>query len=52
MVEYRLQAEYNVECRMEPLGYSIARWVNGGWDAIEKAEADGKNFLHFFIITD
>ena len=30
--------EYGVECRMEPLGYSLARWVGGGWDAIERAD--------------
>ena len=23
---------------MEPLGYSLARWVGGGWDAIERAD--------------
>lgn len=23
---------------MEPLGYSLARWVGGGWEAIEKAD--------------
>lgn len=44
MVEYRLKAEYGVESSMEALGYSIARWVGGGWPAIEKAEADGKLF--------
>ena len=42
VVSYRLQAEYNVESRMEALDYTIARWVGGGWSAIEKAEADGK----------
>ena len=33
-----LLGEYGVECRMEPLGYSLARWVGGGWDAIERAD--------------
>ena len=33
-----MTGEYGVECRMEPLGYSLARWVGGGWDAIEKAD--------------
>ena len=27
VVLYRLQAEYGVEARLEPLDYSIARWV-------------------------
>eukprot|EP01038_Epipyxis_sp_PR26KG_P006879 gene6879-9425_t len=51
VVEYRLQSEYNVESRMEALGYSIARWVDGGWSAIEKAEADGKLF-GVYIVKD
>ncbi len=29
----------------------MARWVNGGWDAIEKAEADGKLF-NVYICKD
>jgi hypothetical protein len=33
-----IPGEYGVECRMEPLGYSLARWVGGGWDAIERAD--------------
>lgn len=44
VVEHRLQGEYGVECRMESIGYTMARWVNGGWDAIDKADADGKLF--------
>ncbi|MEL6496611.1 MAG: peptide chain release factor 3 [Cyanobacteria bacterium J06623_7] len=37
VVQFRLQNEYNVETRTEPLPYSVARWVHGGWDALEKA---------------
>lgn len=29
VVRFRLEAEYNVETIMEPLGYSAARWVSG-----------------------
>ncbi len=29
VVRYRLEAEYNVETVMEPLTYSLARWVDG-----------------------
>lgn len=32
-----MMSEYGVEVQLEPLGYSIARWVSGGWPAIEKA---------------
>jgi peptide chain release factor 3 len=37
VVQFRLTNEYNVETRLEPLGYSVARWVTGGWEALEKA---------------
>ena len=37
VVQFRLQNEYGVETRLEPLGFSVARWVVGGWDALEKA---------------
>ena len=37
VVQFRLQNEYNVETALEPLPYSIARWVGGGWEALEKA---------------
>lgn len=44
VVEYRLKSEYNVECRMEALGFTMARWVDGGWKEVEAAEKDGKLF--------
>lgn len=44
VVQARLKNEYNVESIMEPLNYSLARWVDGGWEAVEKADADGKLF--------
>lgn len=44
VVEYRLRDEYGCDCRMEPLTFTMARWVVGGWPAVEKAEADGKLF--------
>jgi peptide chain release factor 3 len=37
VVQFRLQNEYNVETTLEPLSYSVARWVAGGWSALEKA---------------
>ncbi|MGK7891741.1 MAG: peptide chain release factor 3 [Leptolyngbyaceae cyanobacterium] len=37
VVQFRLQNEYGVETRLDPLGFSVARWVVGGWDALEKA---------------
>jgi peptide chain release factor 3 len=36
VVQYRLQNEYNVDTRLEPLPFSVARWVDGGWEALEK----------------
>jgi peptide chain release factor 3 len=35
VVQFRLQNEYNVETILEPLPYSVARWVAGGWPALE-----------------
>ncbi|MGD1941566.1 MAG: peptide chain release factor 3 [Leptolyngbyaceae cyanobacterium] len=37
VVQFRLKNEYNVDTRLEPLPYSVARWVEGGWEALEKA---------------
>ncbi|PPT10704.1 Peptide chain release factor 3 [Geitlerinema sp. FC II] len=37
VVQFRLETEYGVETRLEPLPFSVARWVTGGWDALEKA---------------
>ena len=36
VVQYRLENEYGVETRLEYLPYSVARWVEGGWEALEK----------------
>lgn len=36
VVQFRMQSEYNVETQLELLPYSVARWVNGGWEALEK----------------
>jgi peptide chain release factor 3 len=37
VVQFRLLNEYGVETTLEPLGYNLARWVTGGWEALEKA---------------
>lgn len=36
VVQFRLKNEYGVETLLEPLGFSVARWVGGGWEAIDK----------------
>lgn len=36
VILFRLLSEYGVETRTEPLAYSVARWVTGGWQALEK----------------
>ena len=41
VVRYRLEAEYNVQTEMEPLGYSAARWVRGEPAAVN-AVGDGR----------
>lgn len=32
-----MQDEYGVDTTLEPLGFSLARWVIGGWPAVERA---------------
>jgi peptide chain release factor 3 len=44
VVQARLKQEYNVESIMEPIGYTIARWADAGWEAVDKADKDGKLF--------
>ena len=44
VVQARLENEYKVESILEPVSYSLARWADGGWDAVDKADADGKLF--------
>ncbi|MEL7034843.1 MAG: peptide chain release factor 3 [Cyanobacteria bacterium J06592_8] len=36
VVQFRLEQEYGVETLLELLPYSVARWVHGGWEALEK----------------
>tara|TARA_Y100001968_G_scaffold282372_1_gene280216 strand:- start:4243 stop:5910 length:1668 start_codon:yes stop_codon:yes gene_type:complete len=36
VVQHRLNSEYGVETRLEPMGYQVARWVKGGWPVLEK----------------
>ncbi len=36
VVQHRLNSEYGVETRLEPMGYQVARWVKGGWPALEE----------------
>lgn len=37
VVQFRMKNEYGVETSLEPLPFSVARWVGGGWPALEKA---------------
>jgi peptide chain release factor 3 len=32
VLQHRLAAEYNVECRLTPLPYQVARWARAGFD--------------------
>lgn len=51
VVQYRLKNEYGVDCTMEPLTYTIARWALGGWPAVERADRAGK-LLNVYIVKD
>ncbi|MGI0493431.1 peptide chain release factor 3 [Alkalinema pantanalense CENA528] len=37
VVQFRLQNEYGVETQLDWLPYTVARWVDGGWDALKAA---------------
>ena len=39
VVRHRLQAEYNVDCRMERLSYQLARWCEGEIPPLAKLES-------------
>ncbi|MBE9029071.1 peptide chain release factor 3 [filamentous cyanobacterium LEGE 11480] len=36
VVQFRLQNEYGVETQLDWLPYTVARWVDGGWEALDK----------------
>jgi peptide chain release factor 3 len=36
VVQYRLEHEYGVKTRIEPMEFTVARWVCGGWPALEQ----------------
>jgi peptide chain release factor 3 len=36
VVQYRLENEYGVKTRIEPMEFTVARWVSGGWPALER----------------
>ncbi len=36
VVQHRLENEYGVATRLEPMTFQVARWVSGGWNALEK----------------
>jgi peptide chain release factor 3 len=36
VVQYRLENEYGVKTRIEPMEFSVARWVSGGWPELER----------------
>jgi peptide chain release factor 3 len=36
VVQFRLQNEYGVETQLDLLPYTVARWVVGGWEELEK----------------
>lgn len=48
VVQRRLKDEYNVESRLEPLGYSVARWVTGPGDPWEALDECGRLFNVFY----
>jgi hypothetical protein len=37
VVQFRLKGEYGVDSTLEPLGFTMARWVEGSWPAVAAA---------------
>ncbi len=37
VVQFRMETEYGVDTRLELLPFTVARWVQGGWEALEEA---------------
>ena len=42
VVQSRMSAEYAVDVSFETVPYSGARWALAGWDAVDRAQDDGK----------
>lgn len=38
VVQFRLNSEYGVETRLEPLPFMAARWVSEGWEALKQTD--------------
>ncbi len=36
VVQHRLENEYGVTTRLDPMGFQVARWVSGGWKALDE----------------
>jgi len=36
VVQYRMKSEYNVDTKLEHMPYGVARWVEGGWEEVER----------------
>ncbi len=37
VVQFRMQNEYGVDTRLDPIPFSVARWVDGGWEVLNNA---------------
>eukprot|EP00281_Chroomonas_sp_CCMP1168_P027160 CAMPEP_0206248838 /NCGR_PEP_ID=MMETSP0047_2-20121206/20586_1 /ASSEMBLY_ACC=CAM_ASM_000192 /TAXON_ID=195065 /ORGANISM="Chroomonas mesostigmatica_cf, Strain CCMP1168" /LENGTH=620 /DNA_ID=CAMNT_0053674515 /DNA_START=66 /DNA_END=1928 /DNA_ORIENTATION=- len=52
VVASRLEQEYGVETKYEPLPYTVARWVEGGWDVADKMKGQLFNSQLFKDVYD
>ncbi len=48
VVQFRLKNEYGVDTLLDPLPYSVARWVEDGWEALDEV---GRLF-NTFVVKD
>jgi peptide chain release factor 3 len=49
VVQYRMESEYNVETRLEPMAFTLARWIKEGWDAVDTM---GSNLYNAEVVKD
>ena len=49
VLKERIKNEYNVKMELEPLSFTVARWIGGGKDALEWLEQSA--IIPFWLIV-
>ncbi|KOO35600.1 peptide chain release factor 3 [Chrysochromulina tobinii] len=51
VVQSRMQTEYDVDVKFEPISYTSARWALAGWDAVDEA-VEANKLLNIRKLSD